>query len=146
MKTNFFYATITKELSHLCCAAEMLTSEAVRKESISCQSLHKTLCLRLFRDFITPMSRNDLYAVSSAILAVFSPLASCVGSSEGERERIFRAASLFLPLRWDESILAVEEELLHIFPEEIQGRRSPFCASAFIHLSRVMIGASLNNV
>lgn len=146
MKTNYFYSTLASELSCLCRAAEAPSREGAEEAYSACKDLHKAFSLRLFRDFITPAQRDDLYALSAAILSVFPSLILSVRCCEGERNLIARSAALFLPLRWDENVLRIGEKLSALWGEGLCSPPARACRRDFEFLFDVTVKAVLNNV
>lgn len=114
MKKNYFYATVGEEFSLLLSALRARNEGEIFSHRQACVARHTALCRRLLTDFITPVEREDLYAVSKGILAVFSSIS---GLSDRERTAAEQGVMLLsaAPFRFDASVLRRREELERIF-------------------------------
>lgn len=146
MKTNYFYATLTSELAALCRAAAAISEREIAEQYDACKELHRAFCLRLFRDFVTPSDRGDLYDVSASILSLFLPLMGLFSCSEGERGKISRSAELFLPLRFDASALRFTEDLASLWGSASCSVGARNCRMGFESLAHSLIRLAVNNV
>mgnify|MGYP005612492221 CR=1 FL=1 len=113
MKKNFFYANLQEQFSLLNRAVLSEDGSEIVALQKNCYDRHKTLCLHLLRDFITPVDRKDLYGISSAILTVFSALTSVFRLSSEERKMLDRCVKLLAadPFRFDEEVLRRREAM-----------------------------------
>lgn len=122
MKKNYFYAIMQDEFSLLLKGTQTESSSEIQRLQEVCYQRHKTLCLHLLRDFITPVNREDLYEVSSAIFSVFSTLFSL-----SYKERKCAEQSVLLlscdPFRLDETPLRRREDLRDLWGD-LSGRSS----------------------
>ncbi len=134
MKKNYFYATMQEEFSFLLKGTQTDSAEEIQRLQRACYQRHKTLCLHLLRDFITPVNREDLYGVSSAIFSVFSTLFSL---SKEERKCAEQSVLLLScdPFRMDETPLRRREDLWNFWGEI--SRRSSAAQSCFSALDQI---------
>ncbi len=145
MKKNYFYATIQEEFALLLSAVRSRSAQETESLRTSCEHRHKGLCLHLLRDFITPMSREDLYGISAAILAVFSTLPAL---SDADR-RVAEQSVLLLstdPFRRDETPLRRRDDLQAFWKDP--PRNAPaarMCFSALDQLSERLLLAAIRN-
>ncbi len=116
MKKNYFYTTLQEEFSLLLKAARARSSSEIEALERTCFHRHKTLCIHLLRDFITPVAREDIYAVSQAIFSVFSTLSAL---SEPDRSRAEKSVLLLStdPFRMDETPLRRREDLWDLWAD-----------------------------
>lgn len=128
MKKNYFYAIIQEEFSLLLAACRTENAQEIHDLQTTCFQRHKTLCLHLLKDFITPIEREDLYAVSSKIFAVFSTLFSLSPSERKSAEQSVLLLSAS-PFRFDETQLRRREDLWDLW--ENSKRRSPNAQECF---------------
>ncbi len=131
MKKNYFYATLQEEFSLLLKATRTHSAEEVEDLKSTCYQRHKSLCLHLLRDFITPVDREDLYEISFSIFSVFSTV---LPLSETER-KIAEQSVLLLscdPFRFDETPLRRREDLRDLWGEAF--RCSPAAKTCFFAL------------
>lgn len=131
MKKNVFFALLEEELVWLKRAASSDFSETPSQCEETCRNRHKTLVLRLFRDFMTPLERRNLYGISLGILELFSRLRQCGPLSSAESDLFLRTVDLFLPLSFDERILSLAETFdqawtVSVLPRKLYGLRDGF--------------------
>ncbi len=146
MKKNYFYTTMQEEFSLLLSAVRAASKEEMETAQKTCFSRHKGLCLHLLRDFITPIQREDLYEISSAIFSVFPTVVSLSSA-----ERILAEQSVLLlssdPFRFDETSLRRRETLWEIWEERSSlssGGRE--CFFALDRLAEKLFVAAVKNV
>ncbi len=145
MKKNYFYATLQEEFSLLLKAARTDSHEEIERLKETCYQRHKSLCLHLFREFITPVDREDLYAISSSIFSVFSSvfLLSATERKIAEQSVLLLSCA---PFRFDETPLRRREDLWDLWGEI--PRRSPAAQRCFFALDtlaeRLLITAIKN--
>jgi hypothetical protein len=110
MKKNYFYAIIQEEFALLLAASRTENLQEIHDLQNTCLQRHKSVCVHLLKDFITPMQREDLYAVSSKIFAVFSTLFRLSSSERkcAEQSVLLLSAT---PFRFDETPLRRREDL-----------------------------------
>ena len=145
MKKNYFYTTIQEEFSLLLKATQTSFKEEIERLQIACYQRHKALCLHLMRDFITPIAREDLYAVSWGICSVFQSLFSLT-----EEDRKLAEKSVLLlsaePFRFDETPLRRREDLWDVWGDPF--RRSSTSRECFFSLDslseRLLLAAVRN--
>ncbi len=145
MKKNYFYATINEEFSLLRIAVTASSKEEIFQAQRHCSQRHQSLCLRLFRDFITPLDRKDLYALSDGILEVFPTLFSL---TNGEKSELEPSVSLLSsdPFRLDVSALHRREEFLSLWqPVPLSGQTLFPAYRALNRLSKTLLLTALNN-
>lgn len=134
MKKNYFYTTVQEEFSLLLKATQTSLKEEIERLQIVCYQRHKTLCLHLMRDFITPIAREDLYAVSWGICSVFRSLLSLNETDRGLAEKSVLLLSAE-PFRFDETPLRRREDLWDIWGDPF--RRSDASQECFFSLDRL---------
>lgn len=84
-KKNYYFETLQGQLNSL---SDAVASRGSARSSVGADFLetaysrHRTLCIRLIRDFITPIERQDLYFLSQDILDAFSVIAAAVLSEK----------------------------------------------------------------
>ena len=134
MKKNYFYTTVQEEFSLLLSATRTSSSGEIEQAQTVCFQRHKGLCSHLLRDFITPIQREDLYQISSAIFLVFPTL---FGISSLQRRKAEQSVILLScdPFRFDETALRRREELREIWGQSFAN--SSTGDSCFFALDRV---------
>ncbi len=145
MKKNYFYAIIQEEFSLLLSACRTENAQEIHDLQTTCFQRHKSICLHLLKDFITPIEREDLYEVSSKIFAVFSTLFSLSASERkcAEQSVLLLSAT---PFRFDETPLHRREDLWDLW--ENSSRRSPnaqTCFYALDSLAETLLIAAIKN-
>ncbi|MBP3299965.1 MAG: hypothetical protein J6M34_00480 [Clostridia bacterium] len=146
MKKNFFFALLEEEFVWLKRAVSPeFPDSPVDCEEI-CRSRHEILVSRLFRDFMTPLERRNLYGISLGILGMFSLFRGCGPFSAGETDLFLRTVDLFLPLSFDERVLALEREFCRQWNSPSLSRRMQFCREGFSELVRLVTVAALDHV
>jgi hypothetical protein len=145
MKKNFFFALLEEEFLLLkrAVAPDFPDSFATCEET--CQHRHEILLSRLFRDFMTPLDRRNLYGISRGILGAFSLLRGCGPLSAEETDLILRTVDLFLPLSFDERVLALEREFFRLWNSPSLSRRMEHCREGFSELVRLVTVAALDH-
>lgn len=145
MKKNYFYAALQEEFSLLLKATRTHSAEESENLKSTCYQRHKSLCLHLLRDFITPVDREDLYEISSAIFSVF-PTVSALSDTD---RKIAEQSVLLLscdPFRFDETPLRRREDLRDLWGD--CSRRSSAAQQCFFALEtlaeRLLITAIKN--
>lgn len=94
-------AIIKREIS-LLSEAVCAPSEERRSLLVRCRAEHERLCARLFRDFITPIAREDLFLISDALCRLLRLL--CTGEPTADQRAWFsRCAALVRDVRFDAS-------------------------------------------
>ena len=145
MKKNFFYTTVQEEFSLLLSAVRSRSEAEIFALEKTCFSRHKTLCLHLLRDFITPFAREDLYEISAAIFAVFSTI-----SALSESELCLAEQSVLLlssdPFRLGEAALRRREELQSLWGDLSQrsAKEKAFCFALDRVAERLLVAAVKN--
>ncbi len=145
MKKNYFYTTIAQEFSLLLATLDPKGETEVHDAYRRCLDCHKTLSLHLFRDFITPADRGDLYSLSLGILEVFPTLFSLPLS---EKSKILPSVRLLsaTPFRFDESALQRRTDFLALWqPVPAPGSSLFPTYNALNHLSQVLVLMALKN-
>ena len=131
MKKNYFYTTVAEEFALLLSACRTDDVQAIRALQTTCFQRHKSICLHLLRDFITPMEREDLYEISAKIFAVF---ATVFPLSSPERKLAEQSVLLLsvTPFRFDETPLRRRDDLWDVWGDV--SRRSSSAQSCFYAL------------
>ena len=140
MKKNFYFALLEEELVWL----KRAVSEDFFESERTCRHRHKILVSRLFRDFMTPIERRDLYAISAGILALFSSLAEIGVLASDEKSLVLRSVELFIPIPLDERVISLQEEFNRMW--ESSSRKLSCLRSGFEELFRCIVIAALNSV
>lgn len=145
MKKNYFYTTVQEEFSLLLSAVRCRSEQEISALKKTCFSRHKTLCLHLLRDFITPIAREDLYEISAAIFAVFST----VFPFPDAEYRLAEQSVLLLssdPFRLDETRLRLREELKDLWGDLLQrSAKGKSFYFAMDHLAEKLLIAAIKN-
>ncbi len=145
MKKNYFYATIQEEFAFLLKATQTDSEEEIQRLQRACYQRHKSLCLHLLRDFITPVNREDLYEVSSAIFSVFPTLSSLCKTERKTAEQSVLLLSCD-PFRPDETPIRRREDLWDLWGSSV-GRSSPAqaCFSALDRVAERLLITAVRN-
>lgn len=145
MKKNYFYVILQEEFSLLLKATRADSSDQIEELKTTCFQRHKTLCLHLLRDFITPVSREDLYAVSSGILSVFSTISELSATDRNIAEQSVLLLSVD-PFRFDETPLRRRDDLWDLWGDlSHRSVAARTCFSALDILSERLLITAIKN-
>ena len=145
MKKNVFFALLEEELEWLKRAASPEFSDSPSQCEEVCRNRHKALVLRLFRDFMPPLERRNLYGISLGILELFSCLRQCGPLSSEEADPVLRAVDLLLPLPFDERILSLQEAFDRTWSTSTLPRKLYSLRKGFSELFRLVTVAALDH-
>lgn len=145
MKKNYFYAIIQDEFSLLLKGTQTESSTEIQRLQETCYQRHKTLCLHLLRDFITPVNREDLYEVSSSIFSVFSTFFHLSWTERRCAEQSVLLLSCD-PFRLDETPLRRREDLWNLW-SDLSGQSSAAqsCFSALDQVAQRLLITAIRN-
>lgn len=148
MKKNYFYANLNEQFSLLESAVLVLEKEEVSRLYKVCCERQKALCRHLLRDFITPVARENIYAISAAILNVF-PLLSQASWGSAEEKKMLEQSVLLLsadPFRFDESALRRIESLHAIWGDlSFCSEPARLCFSALDNIAEALLLTAIEN-
>ncbi len=147
MSKNYFYATLGEELSLLKKAVDVKSVSEIENLSHLCRDRHFSLSLRLLREFVTPVNREDLYRISALICSCVSSLKSAISLSDAERNVLRNAVSLLQgeSFRFDETTLRRRQEL-DLLWDQISGSPSfTVCRLALESLAEGYVVTALKN-
>lgn len=144
MKKNYFYTAIQEELSLLRNIAFGKSRSEVTASGVSLLRCHESFMRRLFREFITPLDRKDLYAVSRSI----TQAAICFGSNFPDSRPLREAVRTLAeaPLRFDEGILLQYGQFLEIRKTAILSASEEQLFRLLDDIYQAVINASLGGV
>jgi len=140
MKKNYFFSALQEELDLL--RKGILTGgmPELRTLTVRCSAVHEALCRRLFREFVVPLDRGDLFLISQGICRVFFGLSNLHGWGEENQETMMEAVGLFTPLPLGESALSVAARCQDL---ALSAARKESCLCPFFDGMRVLSEAFL---
>ena len=145
MKKNYFYRTLEEELGLLRDVLSAPDGPAAEGLFRRCEKKHRDYCLRLFREFITPLDRGDLYSLSNGILCLFFRFLGAHRWSASDRAEALESVNLFLPLPLGEQVLPIRDACAERVARGKRSGREDLFRSDFLALSDLFLIASLHN-
>lgn len=143
MKKNYFYTVIQEELSLLrqgVCSRDASEVSACKRKV---QQRHEAMTLRLFREFITPLDRQDLYEISRSVVEAFSPISNGFSASKALCDAVEVLATE--PLRLDSGILSRYDRFCAFRDQGGGNREEVLCFRCLDQIFYAMIKAALGN-
>lgn len=144
MKKNVFFALLEEELVWLKRAVSPDFPDSPAQCEETCRNRHKVLVLKLFRDFMPPLERRNLYGISRGILALFRCLSQGGPLSSRETDLVLRSVDLLLPLSFDERVLSAEDSFDRMW-EISSSRKLNALREGFSELFRLVTVAALDH-
>ena len=145
MKKNYFYRTLEEELGLLRDAVSAADLPAAEALFCRCGKKHEAFCLRLFREFVTPLDRGDLYALSQGILCLFPRFLGACRWNPSDRAEALETVDFFLPLPLGERALQVRSVCAERVKRGKTAGREDLFRSDFLALAELFLMASLRN-